>query len=131
MVIGCWLLILIVVKYLHSRPSLSYPPATSNPFPNAPTPTFYHVDIIEEDLLIQLLPPRGKPGPRGQCGRHFGFTNQNGGPPKPRTFIIQKTIARETSMSMNNVGSSAAKASQDKDQTQILGNHQPLQRRNS
>ena len=120
MVIGCWLLILSIVKYLHSRPSLSYPPATPHPIPKTPTPSFYHVELIKDGLLTQFFPPRGESVSGDQRGRHLGFTNQNGVSYKPRTLIIQNTFARVTTESMNN-GNSTAKTSQDNDQTQIVG----------
>ena len=125
MVIGCWLLILSIVKYLHSRPSLSYPPATSHPFPKTPTPSLHHVELIKDGLLTQLFPPRGESVSGGQHGRHLGLTNQNGGSCKPRTLIIQNTFAIVTTESMNN-GKSTAKPSQDNDQTQIVGLLQEL-----
>ena len=125
MVIGCWLLILSIVKYLHSRPSLSYPPATSHPFPKTPTPSLHHVELIKDGLLTQLFPPRGESVSGGKHGRHLGLTNQNGGSCKPRTLIIQNTLAIVTTESMNN-GKSTAKPSQDNDQTQIVGLLQEL-----
>ena len=90
MVIGCWLLILIVVEYLHPRPSLSHSPVTPHPLLDAQSPILDHVVVIEKDPLTHFYPPRGKIGSWGRSSRHFGFTIQNGELHLLRTITIQK-----------------------------------------